>query len=226
MASSQVPGLCETHMGAHMSDESHIIRSEEDLRAIIGEPTSLAVIKSADRITPPMRRFIELSPFCCIASRNGAGEPDISPRGDPAGFVHIADERTLLIPDRPGNKRGDTLSNILQDPIVALIFLIPGVRDMLRVTGRAEITTDPALLALFPVGGKLPKLVIRVHVEDALGHCSKAVRRSELWEDTWHPAKGAVPTLAELCTDHLGMPDEKVQEVHEGIESRATTTLY
>jgi hypothetical protein len=157
------------------------ITDEAQLREIIGEPTALVVTKIADRLNDLTRQFIERSPFVCVGTSSPDGGLDVSPRGDPAGFVRILDERTLLIPDRPGNRIADTLTNLLIDPRIALLFLIPGVGDTFRVNGIAEIIDDPELLAESEVGGKPPRLGLLVAIEECYTQCPKAIIRSELW---------------------------------------------
>ena len=161
----------------------HQISSEEELRAITGETVhELVVAKSSSSLSEPMKKYIARSPFVCLATHGENGKGDVSPRGDAPGFVHVLDDRTLVIPDRPGNRRFDSIVNIINQPNLALLFMIPGVLDTLRVNGTGIISTDPELLARFEVNGKLPSMVIVVTVEEALGHCSKAFRRSKLWE--------------------------------------------
>ena len=147
------------------------IEDEHELREILGTPTEVVVSKLADRLNDLTRQFIERSPFMCVATGRPGGGLDVSPRGDPAGFVRILDERTLLIPDRPGNRIGDTLSNLLEDDRIALLFLIPGVGDSFRVNGRAVIVDDPELLAPSTVGGSVPRLGILVSIEEAYTQC-------------------------------------------------------
>src|SRR2546430_2114458 len=143
------------------------IRDDEELRGVIGAPTPLVAGKIADRLNPLTRQFVERSPFRFVAPGRPDGGLDVSPRGDPAGFVRILDERTLLIPDRPGNKLADTLTNLLGDPRIALLFLIPGVGDSFRVNGRARIVDDAELLADSAVEGKAPRLGVIVQIEEA-----------------------------------------------------------
>src|SRR3954451_14744790 len=172
---------------------------ETQLREVLGgEPTELIRKKIADRLNPLTRQFIERSPFVCVATGRPDGGLDVSPRGDPAGFVRILDERTLLIPDRPGNKIADTLTNVLADPRIALLFLIPGVGDSFRVNGRAELTDDEALLAPAAVDGKTPKLGLLVHVDEAYTQCSKALIRSDLWNPEKHVDRSDLPSSGEI----------------------------
>jgi PPOX class probable FMN-dependent enzyme len=149
------------------------ITDEAQLRQILGTPTDTVVAKIADHLNDLTRQFIERSPFVCVATASSDGGLDVSPRGDPAGFVRILDERTLLVPDRPGNRIADTLTNLLQDSRIALLFLIPGVGDTFRVNGRAQIIDDPELLADSAVEGKVPRLGLLVEIEAAYTQCPR-----------------------------------------------------
>jgi PPOX class probable FMN-dependent enzyme len=172
---------------------------ETRLRGTLGgEPAPLIREKIADRLNPLTRQFIERSPFVVVASGHPDGGLDVSPRGDPAGFVRILDERTLLLPDRPGNKLADTLTNLLADDRIALLFLIPGVNDTFRVNGRARIVDDPELLADSEVEGKAPQLGILVQVEEAYTQCPKAFLRSELWNPERHIERSELPSQGEI----------------------------
>lgn len=172
--------------------------NEAQLREVLGEPTELVKAKVADRLNPLTRQFVERSPFVVVATGRPDGGLDVSPRGDPAGFVRILDERTLLLPDRPGNKLADTLTNLLEDDRIALIFLIPGITETFRVNGRARIVDDPDLLAESTVEGKAPKLGILVTVEEAYGQCPKALIRSDLWNPDKHVSPDELPTPGEI----------------------------
>jgi PPOX class probable FMN-dependent enzyme len=177
---------------------SEIIESEESLRALIGEPAPLTCAKIVDRLTPLTRLFIERAPFMCLATSDDRGRCDVSPRGDPPGFVRILDERTLLVPERPGNRLADSLTNILKNPRVGMIFIIPGITDTFRVNGRATLTTDAALLEPSTVEGKVPKLGILVDIEEAYTQCSKAFLRSKLWEPAGFVDRGTLPSNGEV----------------------------
>jgi uncharacterized protein len=171
-----------------------LIRTEAELRALIGEPAALTCAKIADRLNDATRLFIERSPFVCVATSDGGGACDLSPRGDPPGFVRILDERTLVIPERPGNRLADSLRNMLVNPHVALLFVVPGVTDTLRVNGRAAITTDAALLAPSAVEGKAPRLGVLVDIDEAYTQCSKAFLRSHLWDAQRFVDPASMPT--------------------------------
>jgi PPOX class probable FMN-dependent enzyme len=190
-------------MGAHPLT-TEIIETEADLRALIGEPLEVVVSKISHRINVLTRKFIELSPFVCIATSDEHGNCDVSPRGDPKGFVRIVDDRTLLVPDRPGNKLADSLRNILRNPHVGLLFVIPGVTDTFRVNGRATITTDVALLEPSAFEGKRPKLGIIVDIDAAYTQCSKAFLRSRLWDPTLHVDRAELPTNGEIHRELQG----------------------
>jgi hypothetical protein len=175
-----------------------MIDAEDGLRSLLGEPTELVRSKIADRLNDVTRQFVERSPFLCLATSAADGSCDVSPKGDPAGFVKILDERTLLLPDRPGNRLADSLRNILENPHVALLFVIPGVTDTFRVNGRADIVTDPELLEPCAVEGKVPKLALRIEIEQAYTHCSKAFLRANLWDPDAYVDRGELPSPGEL----------------------------
>jgi PPOX class probable FMN-dependent enzyme len=174
------------------------IGDESELREVIGSPSELVESKIADRLNDLTRQFIERSPFVCVSTARPDGGLDVSPRGDPAGFVRILDERTLLLPDRPGNKLADTLTNLLVDDRIALLFLIPGVGDSFRVNGRATIVEDDELLAGSAVDGKAPKLGIVIAIDEAYTQCSKALIRSDLWNPERHVDRSQLPSSGEI----------------------------
>jgi PPOX class probable FMN-dependent enzyme len=180
------------------------IASEDELRAIIGGPQELVVAKIADRLNDLTRQFVERSPFVCVATARPDGGLDVSPRGDPPGFVRVLDETTLLLPDRPGNRIADTLTNLLADPRIALLFLIPGVGETFRVNGTAVIVDDAELLAGSAVEGKAPKLGILVTVEEAYTQCPKALLRSDLWNPERHVDRSELPTPGEILRSVAG----------------------
>lgn len=180
---------------------THRITTPEELDALYGAPGTAAVRKEVPSLTPGYRAMIEASPFVALATSGHQGGLDCSPRGDPAGFVHIADDRTLMLPDRPGNRRVDSLRNILSDPRIALLFLIPGQGETLRVNGRAEISTDPAHLALFEIKGKLPISVLLVQIDTVYFQCSKAIVRSKIWDPETYLPRGSLPTAGRLLEE-------------------------
>lgn len=176
-----------------MDTMSHVT-SEDLLRQIVGTPSDLVAGKVADRLNDLTRQFVERSPFVCVATSRPDGGLDISPRGDPAGFVRILDDRRLLVPERPGNRLADTLTNLLADPRIGLLFLIPGVGDTFRVNGRGAIVDDAGLLAPSAVEGRAPKLGVLVSIEECFTHCPKALIRSDLWNPDRHVDRSALPS--------------------------------
>lgn len=180
----------------------------ESLRALYAPPGERAVRKQLASLDPHCRRFIGLSPFLVISSVDAQGRLDASPRGGDAGFVKAVDEHTLLIPDSPGNNRLDTLSNILATGRAGLLFLLPGVDETLRINGTAELSDDPALLELAREQRRLPKLVIRIRVEEAYLHCAKALMRSKLWAPELQVERSVLPTMGRMIHDQIGSTDQ------------------
>ncbi len=185
-------------MDAMVSD--NLIRDVAALEALYGESPAGAIAKEIDYIHPHYRAMIEASPFMVLATSGPEGL-DCSPRGDPAGFVHVPDDKTLLIPDRRGNNRVDSLRNIIRDDRVALLFLIPGVGETLRVNGRAAISVAPELIERFPFRGTLPRSVIVVRAESVYFQCPKALIRSELWNPERHISRKALPSTGTILAD-------------------------
>ena len=177
-----------------------IVTTIEQLESIYGTPRESAGVKETDRITPQYRQFIEVSPFAVLATVGPEGV-DCTPRGDKPGFVRVADEKTLLMPDRMGNNRMDSWRNILRDPRASLLFIIPGAGNTIRVNGRAEISIDPDLLASFPMDGKLPRSVLVFRVTAIYFQCARAIIRSHLWDPEKHVDPKTLPTPGEILTD-------------------------
>ena len=187
-----------------------IIKTIEALEAIYGQPNEASTVKVANRITPPYRVLIEKSPFAALASCGPEGL-DCSPRGDLPGFVRIHDDRTLMMPDRRGNNRVDSLRNIVRDPRIALLFMFPGAGSTLRVNGRAQVSIDPDLLASFAVDSKVPRTVIVMTVEEIYFQCARAIVRSDLWNPQRDVNPADLPTpgqiLAEMSESRVGGAD-------------------
>jgi PPOX class probable FMN-dependent enzyme len=202
-----------------------VITSEAELRAILGEPVDKAVAKVVTTIDDYSRRFIAHSPFILIGSTGAAGLVDVSPKGDPAGFVKVLDERTLAIPDRLGNRRLDTFRNILNNPNIGLIFLIPGVTYTLRVSGKAMIVRDVELRQSMAMNGKVPDHALVVDVEHVLTHCPKCMVRSGLWQPDKWPDPSDVPPFAETLAAHAKLA-ESLDELHEVLERDTREKLY
>ena len=194
-----------------MDAQDHTIATTEQLESLYTDaPHGAAVFKETEHVTPQYRQLIEAAPFAVLATCGPEGL-DCSPRGDPPGFVRVLDERTLLIPDRRGNNRIETLRNLVRDPRIALLFLIPGLGETMRVIGRAKISTDPKLTESFVVNGKAPKCVLVVTVEKAYFQCTKAIIRSKLWDPASIVDRKTLPTpgaiLAELTGGKMGGPE-------------------
>jgi uncharacterized protein len=203
---------------------SYSITSTEQLEAIYGKPPARSILKEIDFLNEDYQAFVKACPLAILASVGDEGT-DCTPKGDVAGFVHILDERTLLVPDRPGNNRIDSLRNIVDDARVSLLFLIPGIGETLRVNGRAEISVDPALLARFEVNGKLPRTVIVVSVQAAYFHCSKALIRSALWDPAKHVERASVPTPGAMLKRLSGDAFD-VDAYERDLAHRLKTILY
>jgi uncharacterized protein len=203
----------------------NIITTEEELREILGHPSEIVTRKTINYIDGNCRSFIENSPFLTIATSDLNGNFDVSPKGDPSGFVKILNDKTLAIPDRPGNHKADTFTNILQNPNVGLIFLIPGVKETLRVNGKAKIVTDKSVLELLVCDGKVPSLAIIVEVKEAFMHCAKCMIRSKLWLKTDDTQTHTIPSLAKVLVEH-GRLDISVEELDGMIKNDEKTNLY
>ena len=194
------------------------IRTKEDLRAHYGEPVPRTVQRQLSRLDEHCRHFISLSPFLVMASW-GPGGADASPKGDPPGFVKVVDDATLLLPDRRGNRRVDSMLNIVDNPDVGLIFFVPGVEETLRVNGAARITTDPALLKPLAMHGKAPPSGLLITVKEAFFHCGKSIIRSKLWDPDTRIDRGEFPTLGQIVAD-------QVPGRNTGEEDRVTERVY
>jgi PPOX class probable FMN-dependent enzyme len=198
------------------------IEDPRQLREIYGAPNERSLKKELTRFDRHCRNFIGLSPFLVIASSDPSGRCDASPKGDMPGFVRVVDDTTLLIPDRLGNNRVDTLGNLLARPGVGLIFFVPGINETLRVNGRASVTTDPALLEPLAVNGKVPRSGILVAAEEIYFHCGKALIRSDLWNPEKHVARSAFPPLGRIIAEQIGGidPDEAERQTAESYRTR------
>ena len=203
---------------------STTITTLSELEAVYGEINKGSLVKETDRVVPEYQAFIEAAPFVALATRGPEGL-DCSPRGDGPGFVRVRDEKTLLLPDRRGNNRIDSLRNIVRDPSVALLFLIPGIGETLRVNGHATISIDPDLLESFAIDRKAPKSVIAIMVEAVYFQCARAILRSELWNPQKHVARGSLPSagqiLAALSNNQVGG-----EAYDKELPERQRTTLY
>jgi len=198
-----------------MSD--YTITTEEQLRAIIGSPLPLVQLKVANELNEITSDFIKRSPFIVLATADREGNQDASPKGDHPGFVAIEDSRTLLIPERSGNKLAFGYLNILSNPHVGIIFIIPGTNETLRVNGTAELTSDPKVCERLTARGAAAKLAIRVHIQQCFFHCAKAFLRSQLWKpETWTPHK--IVSFGQQFAAKTGATDDVAKQIDEAIE--------
>jgi len=203
-----------------------VIADETDLRALLGTPSEVAVKKQLARLDAHCRAIIAHAPFVLLATADAEGRCDVSPKGDPAGFVRVLDDTHLVVPDRPGNKRLDGMRNILANPRVGLLFLVPGRGETLRVNGRACITRDADLLATLAVADTIPSLAIGVEVEEVFIHCAKAFKRSGLWEPArWPDVSGLTPT-AKMFHDQVAIAGMSVEDFARRLETGYRTGLY
>ena len=208
-----------------------VFTSTEQLQDYIGTPLELAVRKAIPHLDQHCRAFIARSPFVSVGTAAANGRADVSPRGDAPGFVQVLDDNTLFIPDRPGNNRLDTMRNIIENPNVGLLFMVPGFEDMLRVNGRAQIVCDDELLGQAVVNGKTPRVGIWVAVDEAYLHCAKAVKRSKLWDEASRHERKALPSLGKMILEQTAAPQtapaaEVVAQVDELIEENYRSGLY
>ncbi|NJM30136.1 MAG: pyridoxamine 5'-phosphate oxidase family protein [Rhizobiales bacterium] len=208
---------------------STLIASETELRSRFGTVHTLATTKSRPALDVHSRRFIALSPFLVISTANAEGKADVSPRGDPPGFVQIVDDHTILIPDRPGNNRLDTMANIVANPNVACLFFVPGFEDTLRLNGKARITEDETLLRHCGVNGKQPKAGILITIEEVFLHCAKALKRSKLWHDDYKQNRSQMPSIARIILEQTcegGVNEKEAAAAEIDVESDYRTGLY
>jgi len=214
-----------TQQQDHFANFDEVISSLDEIRQHIGEPVPPVVAKVMDHIDSVSREIIEKSPFIVIASATPDGYPDISPKGDPAGFVKVLDEHYLAIPDRPGNRRVDTFRNILENPYLAIIFLIPGKGETLRVTGETRIVRDRPLRESMAVDGRVPEFAIVMHVERVLIHCPKCVLRAKLWQPEQWPDSSKTAGIAAAMIAHAKLDTTPV-ELDALAEREGLTRLY
>ena len=202
----------------------HRVSDLEALNAIYGCPAITSIKKQVNYIHPHYRKLVEAAPFAVLAT-NGPEGLDASPRGDPAGFIRVYDEKTLLLPDRRGNNRIDSLRNIVHDPRVALLFLIPGVGETLRINGKAAITTDPVLLDQFSVNGRPPLSVLVIDVEEVFFQCSRAILRSRLWDSSLHVERGTLPSTGAIL-EAMSNAEIDGEKYDSDLSERVQKTLY
>jgi uncharacterized protein len=202
------------------------IQTEEELRAILGYPGELVKNKVINILDGHCRQFISQSPLLMIATSDHEGRCDVSPRGDAPGFVLVLDDRHLVIPERPGNRRMDSLRNLLSNPRAGLIFMIPGLEETLRVNGRAYIVKDEKLLQQMESHGRNPLVGIVIEVEECYSHCAKAFKRSSLWNPESWMSKEKLPNIAQMIADHVKLPGMSAEKVAESLNESYTKRLY
>lgn len=208
-----------------MSKVTESLTSEPELRALVGDITPLARNKERTELDEFSKGFIALSPFAVIGSVGADGHVDVTPRGDPPGFVTVRGNNTLFVPERPGNRRVDTMQNLLVNPQVSIIFFMPGYEETLRIRGRGSLTTDPDLLASMAVNAKAPLIAIRIDVDCVFFHCAKALKRSRLWDPEAHIADGDFPRFSQIIRAQR-MPKKTDQEVDDVLQGVYRDTLY
>lgn len=202
------------------------IRTEDELRSMMGFPSELVKNKTISIIDDHCNDFISKSPFLVLSTSDRDGYCDVSPRGDSPGFVHVLNKNQLVIPERPGNKRMDSMHNILSNPRVGLIFFIPGLGETLRVNGQATLIKDPEILESMAVKGKSPLVGIAVDVEECFIHCAKAFIRSGLWDPSSWQEKGLLPSVATIISDHVNLPNTTAKTVEKGLKESYKERLY
>jgi uncharacterized protein len=202
------------------------VTSAEELRELIGAPEAPAIKKQIDHLDEHCRQFIALAPLLFISSANAEGQCDVSPKGDAPGFVHVLSEKLLGIPERAGNRRTDTMRNILTNPQVALIFIIPSMRETLRVNGRATIYRDPELLEAMTFQGKTPLVATVVEAQEVFLHCGRALVRAHVWKTATWPDAAALPSASQIFADHMRLPEVTCERAERVLEDHYTTHLY
>ncbi len=207
------------------------IRDHAALRELLGDPMEIAIKKALPKLDKYARAFIERASFLTLGTASANGRADVSPRGDQPAFVLVLDDSTLFIPERPGNKRYDTLTNIIDNPEVGILFFVPGFEDMLRVNGRAVLVVDDDLLERCSVKGKAPKIGIKVEIEEAFLHCAKAIRRARLWDAAMHFDRSELPSLGKIILEQMAAPEcppteTEVATIDELVEENYRTELY
>ena len=202
------------------TDAGTVVRNQAELRTVYAEPRPRAAQKVVDHLDVHCRNFIAMSPFCVLSTTGSNGRADASPRGDPPGFVKALDDHTLLIPDRPGNNQIDSLQNIIDHPVVGLLFFVPGMNETLRVCGSAEITSDEELLAPLSVGGRVPLSGLKITIKDAFLHCGRALIRSRLWDPEVQIDRSSYPTYGQVLADQIAGADAGAIDADEDEANR------
>ncbi|MEO1549295.1 MAG: MSMEG_1061 family FMN-dependent PPOX-type flavoprotein [Pseudomonadota bacterium] len=208
-----------------MYQPTHPVTDPAELRAVLGETRPTQIHKNIDHIDGFIRAWVERAPFVVIASASATGQMDASPKGDPPGFVQVLDPKTLAIPDRIGNQRGDTFFNLLENPKVGLIFIIPRRKEVVRINGTGQVVRDPDLLERMAHRGHRPDLALVVRVDEAFYHCGKAMIRSRMWQPEHWPSLDGLPTYAEALKRHADLPDP-LEDVEDAMALNERDRLY
>lgn len=208
-----------------MDAEHPAIERTEDLRSFIGDPMKEVQGKEMPALDAHSREFVRRSPFLVLATVSGAGYVDVSPRGDPPGFVKMLDDKTLVLPDRRGNRRVDSMTNILENPNIGMIFFLPGYEETLRVRGRATLTREPGDLDGMAVNGKAPEIGIRVEIDTVFYHCAKALKRSHLWDPESRKLAEGYPKFAQIIHDQY-LQDVPVEKIDRPLQDAYKKELY
>lgn len=203
-----------------------IISSDQELRQLLGEPSKLAGNKVIRKLDSHCKTIIKHSPFLIISTSNQNGTCDASPRGDAPGFVHIVDDQHIIIPERPGNKRADSIHNIISNPHIGLIFMIPGMEETLRINGKAFIIRDQNWLKKMCAQSKVPQLGIVVEIQEIFMHCAKAFKRSNLWNSESWPKRDTLPTMAEVLKEHIKQEELTVESINQSLKESYSKRLY
>lgn len=202
---------------SYVPDPAHLVTTTDELEGVVGHPRQLIAEKVTPYVTPLIREFIMASPYFLLATSNQRGQCDCTPRGDPAGSVYFPDDTTLVIADRKGNRRVDSMRNILENPHAGLLFLVPGTDEIVRVNGRASISRDPDLRERLAIQGKPADLVIVIEIEEVFTHCARSILRSKIWQPESWPDTDSIPTLQAMLAEqkHLDPPDESAGKRNE-----------
>jgi PPOX class probable FMN-dependent enzyme len=208
------------------AESSSTVGDEAALRGLYESPMELAILKQLDRLDTHCRNFLAHSPFAVIGSTRAGRGTDVSPRGDAPGFARVLDDHTIAIPDRPGNNRLDTMSNIVADGEIGLLFFIPGIDETLRVNGTARVSREPALLGAAAINGREPRVIILVTVREAFLHCGKALKRARLWHDDYRLERRSFPSLGRMIVEQTKPATVTVEQADAFVEENYVTGLY
>ena len=205
-----------------------VISTAAELRELYDAPRQMVIDKQQDRLDQYSEHFLQLSPFSILSTASASGVMDCSPKGDYPGFIKVLDNKTIAIPDRPGNNRLDSITNIVENPQIGVLLMVPGFGECLRINGEACIATNKSLLEQFEYQGKLPKSVIVVAIKEVYFHCAKAIARSQLWKETAQVDRTVMPSLGRIIMAQINAEakEEEVRAIEEGVEERLKTTLY